>query len=136
MAPPGMVILSHHISHLLLLLRLPLPSTPSSSSTTLRPGSTTQNQTEQAYERTQCPNYERMSPHWHPAAEKSFTSQQQPQQPKGTYFFLSLSFLKGCWEQLCSAWPMSVSAATFLLLNEFISSSSSRRFSSRFLFSL
>ncbi|KAG7283117.1 hypothetical protein CRUP_033063 [Coryphaenoides rupestris] len=41
----------------------------------------------------------------------------------------------GCWEQLCSAWPMSVSAATFLLLNEFISSSSSRRFSSRFLFS-
>lgn len=51
-----------------------------------------------------------------------------------TYFFLSLSFLNGC-EQPWRACPISVSAATFLLLKAFISSSSSRLFSSRFFFS-
>lgn len=54
---------------------------------------------------------------------------------RDTYFFLSLSFLKGCWEQPWSPWPISVSAATFLRLKAFISSSSSRLFSSRFFFS-
>ncbi len=45
-----------------------------------------------------------------------------------THFFLSLSFLRGCESKR-------VSAATFLLLKAFISSSSSRLFSSTFLFS-
>lgn len=45
-----------------------------------------------------------------------------------THFFLSLSFLRGCERER-------VSAATFLLLKAFISSSRSRRFSSTFLFS-
>lgn len=59
------------------------------------------------------------------------TASHKAGEPLETYVFLSLSFLMAeePWRD-CR-----VSAATFLLLKEFISSSKSLRFSSRFLFS-